>query len=414
MNSPTSPLALPAAAALPQSSRLRLSHPVTELADLARPAAAYWTLRVFMLGMVALVAWSAVGKIDQVTRASAQVIAPARTQLVQAADGGVITELHVHEGEQVKAGQILATLQKARASAAVADSEAKVAALRITLTRLHAEVYGKPLVFAPELQAYTEYIRNQTDLYTKRRQAIDDDLAALRSMLELADKELRINQQLVASGDVSAAEVLRIERSVADIRAQITNRRNKYFQDAQAEMTKAQEELASQTEQLRDRAQVLEHTELVAPAAGVVNNIRLNTVGGVIRAGEVLMDILPTGGELVVEAKVSPADIAFVAVGQPASVRLDAYDSAIYGPLKGEVSYVSQDVLTEETRQGPMPYYRARILVHGPDVQGGVADRIRLRPGMTGQVDIKARERTVLQFLTKPITKSLSLSLGER
>lgn len=406
---------LGAAPALPSSSRLRQVLPATEVGDLEKPAGAYWTLRVLMLGMVGLVAWAAVGKVDQVTRAPAQIIAAARTQIVQSADGGVITELNVHEGDAVQAGQVLATLQKERASAAVADSEGKVAALRIALTRLQSEVYGKPLVFDPALRAYGEYIRNQTDLYTKRRQAIEDDLAALRNMLELAEKELRINQQLVASGDVSQAEILRIERSVADIRAQITNRRNKYFQDAQAEMTKAQEDLSTQMETLRDRSQVLEHTQLVAPVSGIVNNIRLNTVGGVLRQGDVLMEILPTGSDLVAEVKIAPADIAFVAVGQSANVRLDAYDSSIFGALKGEVSYISSDVLNEETRQGPMPYYRARVLIRDTELQGrGVAEAIRLRPGMTAQVDIKARERTVLQYLTKPITKGLSLSLGER
>jgi adhesin transport system membrane fusion protein len=397
------------------SSRLRLASPMTEPADLAPPVAARWTLRVLVLGLVALVAWAAVGKVDQVTRAQAQVVAPSRTQFVQSADGGVITQLHVKEGDTVHAGQLLATLQKERASAAVSDSQGKVAALRITLTRLQAEVYGKPLKFAPELLSYGEYIRNQTDLYTKRRQAIDDDLSALRSMLELAEKELRINQQLVASGDVSQAEVLRLERSVADVRAQMTNRRNKYFQDAQAEMTKAQEDLASQTEMLRDRTQVLEHTELVAPASGIVNNIRINTVGGVVRAGDTVMDILPTGADLIVEAKISPADIAFVSVGQTAGVRIDAYDSSIFGALKGEVTYISPDVLTEETRMGPMSYYRARIVIREAELKGrNAAAAIHLRPGMSAQIDIKAHERSVLQYLSKPITKSLSLSMGER
>jgi adhesin transport system membrane fusion protein len=299
----------------------------------------------------------------------------------------------------------------------VADSEAKVAALRITLARLQAEVYGKPsLQFDAELRSYGEYIRNQTELFAKRRRAIDDDLAELRNMLELAQKELRINRELVASGDVSLAEVIRIERSVADIRAQMTNRRNKYFQDAQAEMTKAQEELSSQVEQLRDRTQILEHTELLAPASGVVNSIKVNTIGGVVRAGDTVMEILPTGGDLIAEARITPADIAFVSVGQPASVRVDAYDSAIFGALKGEVSYISPDVLTEETRQGPQTYYRARVLVRESEFKGRTVagEQIRLRPGMTAQIDIKARERTVLQYLAKPITKGLSLSLGER
>lgn len=161
----------------------------------------------------------------------------------------------------------------------VSDSNAKVAALRITLARLHAEVYGTPLAFPEDLHGYQDYMRNQRDLYQKRRTAIKEDLAALGNMLSLARQELSINRKLVATGDVSQAEILRLQRAVADIEAQMTSRRNKYFQDAQAEMTKAQEDLTSQTEQLRDRNQVLEQTRLVATADGIVNNIRVNTIG---------------------------------------------------------------------------------------------------------------------------------------
>ena len=215
-------------------------------------------------------------------------------------------------------------------------------------------MYGTPLVFDADLLLYADYVRNQTDLYNKRQRAFKDDVNALENILLLAEDELRINRQLEATGDVSRAEVLRLQRSAADVKAQLAGKRNKYFQDAQAEMTKAQEELSSQTEQLRDRSQVLEHTELLAPVDGVVNNIKVNTVGGVVRAGETVIELLPSGDNLIAEAKVPPADIAFVAVGQEASVKLDAYDSSIYGAVHGRVSYISPDVLTEESKQGPV------------------------------------------------------------
>ena len=250
---------------------------IPALHDVNAPVRSRWSLRVMVVGLLLLLIWSAVGMIDQVTRAQAQIIAAERTQLVQSPDGGVLTQLHVKEGEVVKAGQLLATLQKERAAAAVSDSSAKVAALRITLARLHAEVYGTPLVFEAELLSYVDYIRNQTDLYNRRQRAYKDDVNALENILSLAEDELRINRQLEATGDVSRAEVLRLQRSAADVRAQLAGKRNKYLQDAQAEMTKAQEELSTQVEQLRDRSQVLEHTELLAPVDGVVNNIKVNT-----------------------------------------------------------------------------------------------------------------------------------------
>ena len=361
-----------------------------------------------------LLLWAAIGKIDQVTRAQAQIIAADRTQLIQSSDGGVLTQLHVKEGDTVKAGQLLATLQKERAAAAVSDSSAKVAALNITLARLHAEVYGKPLVFDEARMAYSDYIRNKTDLYNKRQTAFKDDINALERILSLAEDELRINRQLEASGDVSRAEILRLQRSVADIKAQLAGKRNKYFQDAQAEMTKAQEELSTQTEQLRDRSQVLEHTELVAPVDAVVNNIKVSTIGGVVRAGDTVMELLPTGDNLIAEAKIPPADIAFVALGQDASVKLDAYDSSIFGALHGKVSYISSDTLTEDTKQGPFAYYRVRIRLTSTEFKGEKAKGIQLRPGLSASVDIKAMDRTVLSYLTKPITKTLSESMGER
>lgn len=374
---------------------------------------ARWVLRIAMAGILLLVVWSAMGQIDQVTRAQGQVIAIARTQSIQATDGGVVSEIHVKEGQTVKRGELLVTLEKGRAQAAVDDSRGKVAALKITLARLKAEVYGQPLKFAPELEAYGEYIHNQRDLYLKRKGAIDQDVAALTDMLELARQELDMNRELQKTGDVSKADILRLQRSVADIQAQINNKRNKYFQDAVAEMTKAQEELNTQHEQLQDRSQLLEHTELVSPADGVVKNIKVTTLGGVVRAGDLVLEILPIGN-LIVEAKIPPADIATVKPNQEAIVKLDAYDYAIYGTLKGHVSYLSPDTLLDETRQGVVPYYRVQVVLDAKQFHGKKAEVIDVRPGMTATVEIKAQERSILSYLTKPVTKTISESMGER
>jgi adhesin transport system membrane fusion protein len=379
-------------------------------------------LRIIIVGLLVLLTWAAIGQIDQVTRAQAVLMAAERTQLVQSPEGGVLTLLHVKEGQIVQAGQLLATLQKDRAAAAVSDSRAKVAALRITLARLHAEVYGTPLVFDEALRTYTEYIRNQTDLYNKRQTAFKDDIRALENILVLAEDELRINRQLEASGDVSRTEVLRLQRSAADIKAQLASKRNKYFQDAQAEMTKAQEDLSTQSEQLKDRAQLLEHTELVAPMDAVVNSIKVTTLGGVVKPGETVLELLPTGDERVVEAKIPPADMAFVAIGQAASIKIDAYDASIYGGLTGIVDYISADALFADKANlsapigpnNPPVYYVVRLRITGTEFLGEAAQHIQLRPGLTASVEIKAHNRSVLSYLTKPITKTFGQALGER
>ena len=133
-----------------------------------------------------------------------------------------------------------------------------------------------------------------------------------------------------------------------------------------------------------------------------------------LRPGDVVLELLPTGGDLIAETKISPTDIAFVTVGQTAFVKVDAFDSTVFGGLRGDVIYISPDVLKEETKDGPVSYYRVHILVRESEFKGKKNHDIELRPGLTAQVDIKARERTVLDYLTKPIVKTLSESLGER
>ncbi|MGP9558500.1 HlyD family efflux transporter periplasmic adaptor subunit [Psychrobacter sp. AOP7-A1-24] len=368
---------------------------------------------IALIGIVTLIVWASFAKIDQVTRAQATVIASARTQEIQASEGGVLTQLAVTEGEEVKAGQLLVVLEEERAKAAVDNSASKTAALTAKLARLNAEIFEKPLVFPKGIEDYPEYVQNQRALYNRRRQAINEEVSSLQKMLVLARQELRMNEPLLQYGDVSQADVIKLSRQVADIEAQINNKRNKYFEEAQAEMTKAQEELDTELEQLRDRAQVLEEKRLMAPTEGKIKNINVTTIGGVVKPGEIIMQILPTSSDLVIDAKVSPADIAYVKEGQEATVKLDAYDYSIFGAMKGTVNYISPDTLMEKTPEGEEPYYRVLIVINGAEFKGR-GDEIVIKPGMTASVDIKAMERTVLSYLTKPITKTLSEGLGER
>ncbi|UNU73747.1 HlyD family type I secretion periplasmic adaptor subunit [Moraxella nasovis] len=378
--------------------------------DTSRARIIVW---VALVTVIALLTWAYFAKIDQVTRATATVIASARTQEVQASEGGILTQLLVQEGDEVRQGQLLAVLEEERAQAAVDNSATKVAALQAQVSRLEAEIFNKRLVFPESVYRYPEYIQNQTELYNRRRQAIQEDVSSLQNMLELAKKELRIHEPLLEAGDVSQAEVIKLQRQVSDVEAQIANKRNKYFEEAQAELTKAQENLEAEQEQLRERTQVLGEKRLIAPTDGKVKNIEVTTIGGVVRAGDTIMQLLPTSSDLIVEAKVSPADIAYVKEGQVASVKLDAYDYSIFGAMKGEVTYISPDTLMERTERGEKPYYRVQIHISGAEFSGR-ADDIVIRPGMTASVDIKAMERTVLSYLTKPITKTLSEGFGER
>lgn len=368
---------------------------------------------IALVGMITLLVWASFAKIDQVTRAKATVVASARTQEIQASEGGILTELAVVEGQEVKAGQLLVVLEEERAKAAVDNSASKTAALKAKLSRLNAEIFETPLVFPKEVKNYPEYVQNQTALYNRRRQAINEEVSSLEKMLVLARQELKMNEPLLKYGDVSQADIIKLSRQVADIEAQINNKRNKYFEEAQAEMTKAQEELDTEIEVLRDSLQVLEEKRLLSPTEGKINNINVTTIGGVVKPGETIMQILPTSSDLVIDAKVSPADIAYVQEGQSATVKLDAYDYSIFGAMNGTVSYISPDTLIEKTPKGEEPYYRVLVVITGAEFEGR-EDEIVIKPGMTASVDIKAMERTVLSYLTKPITKTLSEGMGER
>ena len=287
---------------------------------------ARFTIWIAVVGIIILITWASFAKIDQVTRAKATVIASDRTQQIQASEGGILTEILVSEGDEVKKGQLLVVLEEERAKAAYDSSATKSAALQAQLARLNAEIFDRPLTFPDSVRQYPEYVENQTQLYNRRRQAINEEVLSLEQMLVLAKRELDMNEPLLEYGDVSQADVIKLRRQVAEIEAQINNKRNKYFEEAQAEMTKAQEELDSELEQLRDRTQVLEEKRLLSPQDGIVNSINVTTIGGVVKPGEVIMELLPTSSDLIVQAQVSPADIAYVKEGQAASVKLDAYD----------------------------------------------------------------------------------------
>jgi len=369
-----------------------------------------------IIGLAAFLFWASVAELDQVTRAQGSVIASSRSQVMQAVDGGVLQELLVKEGDLVEAGQLVARLDRTKLEAAYLEARAKAVALGINVTRLRAEVLDRPLVFGPESQLYPQFRESQRALFEKRRSAIRQEVSALEAMLSLAQQELEMTEPLLKTGDVSRSDVLRLQRQVADINAQITNRRNKYFQDAQAELNKAEEELASLLQIVAQRKEQLDATEFKSPMRGTVKNIRITTRGGVLRAGEELMQIVPFDDDLVIEAKVRPADIGFLKPGLDAAVKVDAYDYTIYGGLDGKISYISPDTLREESpRPGQEPeYYRVWIKVEEIVFSKRQNKTLEIQPGMTATVEIKTGSNTVLRYISKPVIKTISESMGER
>ena len=364
--------------------------------------------------VVTFVIWASWAELDQITRGSGQLVASSYTQVVQAVDGGALHELNVREGDAVERGQLLAKLDGVKAESSYQETAARAAALRANIARLRAEVFGGTPRFGPELADYADFVNNQRILFTKRQAAIRQEVAALQMALDLAHKELDMNLPLLKDGDVSKADVLRLQRQVADLTGQVTNRTNKYQQDSQAELAKTEEDLAGVLQVLAQRKDVLDNTRLVAPVDGIVKNVRVTTLGAVLKPGEELLSIVPGGDVLVVEVKIKPADIAYLKPGLPATVKFDAWDYAIHGSFEGRVDYISADTLREDTKQGEQTYYRVKISMSKDALVSHKGNTIALQPGMTAQVDIKTGTQSVFDYLTKPITKTLSESMGER
>lgn len=379
--------------------------------------------------LVLFIAWAAWFEIDQSVRASGQIIASARTQIIQAVDGGVLADMLVQEGQVVEAGQTLAVLEKNRANASFEESRARVAALQAALVRAHSESQGKSPIFGEALTDYPHYTAMQQGLYQQNQASLkdeltslDDQLANLKLSLAMAEQELEINQNLFATGDASQMEVMRsqqevmqAERQISDVKGKISAARNRHLQEAYKEVTKLEAELSSARHKLDERQNVLRHTDITAPVTGVVKHLKLNTLGGVLRTGDELMQISPTQSDMVIEVKVNPVDIGQLALGMPVSIKLDAFDFSIYGSLSGRLRYLSSDTLTEQSEQGNHSYYRAHIHLDENYAEANPKfAHLDLKPGMNASVDIQTDRRTVLHYLTKPITRAFAGAFNER
>lgn len=372
-----------------------------------------------LAGMLAVfVLWAAFFEIEQTVRATGQVIPQSRTQVIQAADGGVLEEILVREGQAVKAGQVLARLEVSRAQAGYSESQAKVMSLRAAMRRAQAELDGRPPGFGPEFDAYRGFADAQTGLYHQRRRALEENIGALASSLQIAEDELAMGKRLEESGDIARTEVMRAQRQVYDLRARVAEARNRYQTEARQELAKLEDELSSARFKFDERESLLEHTVITAPTPGIVKVVRLTTVGGVLHAGDELMQISPTDSEVLVELKINPADVGSLQEGLPVALRFDAFDASLYGKRNGTLGFISPDTLNEQVGDQVQAYYRAhvRIMPCTPD-PSCPGERIRpadIKPGLTVTADITTGSRTVLHYLLKPVYKAFDGALSQR
>ena len=371
-------------------------------------------LCLIALLLVAAVAWAKHSEIDEVTRAPGAVIPSSRLQTIQAVDGGIVKKLYVTEGQVVQRGERIVQLDPLRSQAVAGESFAKVAALRAMIARASAEIAGTSLVFPSGLEGFRDLVAAQRIQYDRRLSSLKEEIGVLENGLRLAESELSLNRPLARTGEVSQAEIIRLERQVNETRGQIAVRKNRYFSEAQSELSKAQDELAAASQVLEGRKEQLSQTEITAPVRGIIKNVRITTVGAVVRAAEEILQIIPLDDELQVEAKVRPADVGFLKPGLEATVKLDAYDYSVYGALKGRVSFISPDTLREESAREDIRYYRAIITITDNKLRSPRGETTEIIPGMTSMVEIKTGQKSVLDYLLKPITRTLGEAFTER
>jgi len=398
-------------------------------------------------------AWASWAELDEVTRGDGKVIPSSQVQVVQNLEGGIVAAIPVREGAVVEEGHVLLRIDNVRAASDLRESRQRYLALLGALGRLRAEVDGTPIALAPEvLTDAPEVAANERALYHARAAALQSEIDILRSQatqrrqelselrtrldqlersLALATEELEIKRPLAARRVVSRIELLQLERQVNDLAGElestrlavpriesalqeaerrIEERRLSFRAEAQRELTAVQAEATALAEAITATADQVRRTDVRSPVRGTIKRLLVTTVGGVVQPGQDLVEIVPLEDTLLVEAQVRPADIAFLHPGQPAKVKVTAYDFSIYGGLDGVVEDISADTITDDKGES---FYRVRVRT-AENALEHAGEILPIIPGMTTQVDILTGEKTVMDYLLKPILKARERALRER
>lgn len=369
---------------------------------LPRATLVAWSL--FAL-LAAFIAWASLFHLDEVTTGSGKVIPSSHEQVIQSLEGGIIHSLMVREGDIVERGQQLAQLDRTKTESSVLESESRLNAALATAARLKAEVNDTELTFPEELDDDVELVKQETALYQSRRESLEKGLAGLRQGAELVQRELSLTRPLVTQGAASKVEVLRLERQKNELENKITEMKNQYYVRAREELAKANAEIEAQRSVMKGREDSLTRLTFNAPVRWIVKDIDVTTVGGVIPPNGKLMSLVPLDDQMVIEAKISPRDVAFIHPGQKALVKVTAYDYSIYGGLEGEVTMISPDTLQDEVKRD-VYYYRVYIRTDSNHLTNKQGQEFPVFPGMIATVDIKTGSKTILDYLLKPLNKA--------
>lgn len=398
--------------------------------------------------------WAATAKLDRVTRGEGRVVPSNQLQEVQYLEGGIVREILVAAGDRVKAGQILVRLDPTQFNAEFLKGREGYHALAARVRRLEAEVAGAPFVVPPEIaRAAPEIAADERALYearqaeraaaleveesklAQREQALEDARVAekyAREALKLAAEEAQMMDALVEKGIEPQMELLRarqreatarselkraeiaVERAaleVGEARNELVRIKSGFSAAAADELAKAKAELAELSGGLPALEDRVTRTEVRAPIDGIVNRVLVSTVGGVVQPGQTIVEIVPSEDTLLVEARIKPADIGFLRIGQEARVRLTAYDSSRYGALKGRIEHISPDAIADEENRER--YYLIKVRTDS-NVMTTRDGELKILPGMAAEVDVLNGKRTVLAYLLKPLAEVGDKALREQ
>lgn len=371
-------------------------------------------LLLTVVGIVsAFLLWAYHSRVSELTRGQGIVIPSGSTQIVQSLEGGILSDLFVTESGFVEKSQVLAKLDDTAILSSYRESLIERDNLVAKIARLDAESQELEDVRFPKYleQSNADLVTSETLLFQTRRNQINTNQERLQKSLDLKSRELAITKPLAESGVVSQVELLRLETMVNDLEGQLEREKSEYLNEVVSQNNEYKTKLNQIEQSILAFEDRVSRTEIKAPLSGIVNKIHVKTLGGVLQPGAPIMEIVPIEDNLLVEAKISPSDIAFVKLEQEATVKLTAYDYSIYGGLEGKVARISADTfLNEEDGQS---YYHILIRT-GERSLKTTTETFEILPGMVAQVDIKTGKKSVLDYLLKPLMRAKMNAFTER
>ncbi len=362
------------------------------------------------LVIVLFLVWAGFAALDEIVRAEGEVVSSSRAQSIQSLEGGILAEIDVSEGDEVEAGAVLARLSDTSIRAEVDDLKEQIAALELRRLRLEAEAAEETDFAVPVSVAknHPELVRSERELLLARLSDYQSRRAGARAILDQTDAERQVMIDLDKQGLVAKIEVAKAVKAYADAKKAHDEVITSFELERATTLGELLTELSTLRQNLAAREDELRRTVLRAPMRGIINKVNVTTIGGVVGSGEQIIELIPLDEKLLFEARVLPRDIANLRVGQEATIKLSAYDFAVYGLLHGKVEVVSADTFSDERSARPeeaQPHYKVIVSVDLENLTERQRD-IALRPGMQGQAELYTGQKTVLRYLLKPLYRS--------